>query len=248
MGLTSPSSRSLLALGFLLLLPSPPAGALGEDCKAYTDSDGHTHPIKSCPEFCCGTCNNRYCCTNYLYKFYEAEHHLCNMLAERTSQLVREEALMYRTDFNDDWTPSFPIAAVIGVVLFVAFIVLIIACFTCSCCCLYQMCRKPRPVVTTSTTTTVVQVPYPQQQGTPAGYPAARYPAAPYQGYYPVPAQPQPGMPVAPQPTSYPPPYPVQPSGPPAYHETVAAGAGTPYPISQPPYNPAYMDAQNSTY
>ncbi|OXB73739.1 UNVERIFIED_CONTAM: hypothetical protein H355_007872, partial [Colinus virginianus] len=98
-------------------------------------------------------------------------------------------------------------------------------------------------VVTTTTATTVVHAPYPQPQSVPPSYPVA-----PYQGYQPVAVQPQPGMPVAPYPAQYPPPYPMQPPGPPAYHETVAAGAGAPYPISQPPYNPAYVDPQKPTY
>ncbi|XP_050835118.1 protein shisa-5 isoform X2 [Serinus canaria] len=129
----------------------------------------------------------------------------------------------------------------IGVSVFAVIVITIILCLTCSCCCLYKACRRPRPVVTTATTT-VVHSAYPQQPAVPPSYAAA-----PYQGYQPVAVQPQPGMPVAPYPAQYPPPYPTQPAGPPAYHETVAAGAGAPYP-TQPPYNPAYMDPQKPTY
>uniref|UniRef100_A0A8V1AA98 Protein shisa-5 n=1 Tax=Gallus gallus TaxID=9031 RepID=A0A8V1AA98_CHICK len=138
---------------------------------------------------------------------------------------------------------TFGTLVAIGVIVFAVVVITIILCLTCSCCCLYKACRRPQPVVTTTTATTVVHAPYPQQQGVPPSYPAA-----PYQGYQPVAIQPQPGMPVAPYPAQYPPPYPMQPPGPPAYHETVAAGAGAPYPISQPPYNPAYMDPQKPTY
>lgn len=73
-------------------------------------------------------------------------------------------------------------------------------------------------VVTTTTATTVVQVPYPQQPGMPP----QGYPVGMYQGYNPLPVQPQQGMPAAPYPTQYPPPYPTQPAGPPPYHETMA--------------------------
>lgn len=117
-------------------------------------------------------------------------------------------------------------------------------------------------VVTTTTATTVVHTPYSQAPSVPPSYPGPTY-----QGYHPMP--PQPGMPAAPYPTQYPPPYLAQPMGPPAYHETVAGeypyrlqlcrtpcshahrqpvsslfsgGAAMPYPASQPPYNPAYMD------
>ncbi|XP_009863031.1 PREDICTED: protein shisa-5 [Apaloderma vittatum] len=126
----------------------------------------------------------------------------------------------------------------IGVTIFAVIVITFILCLTCSCCCLYKACRRPRPVVTATTATTVVHAPYPQQPN---------YPVPP-QGYHPVAIQPQPGVPVAPYPAQYPPPYPMQPSGPPAYHETMAAGAGAPYPVSQPPYNPAYMDPQKPTY
>ncbi|XP_053525149.1 protein shisa-5 isoform X4 [Artibeus jamaicensis] len=129
----------------------------------------------------------------------------------------------------------------VGVTIFVLFIVTIIACFTCSCCCLYKMCCRPRPVVTTTTSTTVVHAPYPQPPSVPPTYPGPSY-----QGYHPI--APQPGMAPAPYPTQYPPPYPAQPTGPPAYHETLAGGAATPYPPSQPPYNPAYMDPPKAAY
>ncbi|KAL4681675.1 hypothetical protein H8959_007152, partial [Pygathrix nigripes] len=52
-----------------------------------------------------------------------------------------------------------------------------------------------------------------------------------------------PGMPAAPYPMQYPSPYLAQPTGPPVYLETLARGAAAPYPTSQPPSNPAYMDA-----
>ncbi|XP_040449079.1 protein shisa-5 isoform X3 [Falco naumanni] len=192
---------------------------LGEDCQAYIDHHGKAHPAKSCPNFCCGDCVHQYCCSNAFLKFDEEQQFQCYLL-----------------------DGSFGTLIAIGVAVCGVIVVTIILCLTCSCCCLYKACRKPRPVVTT-TSTTVVQAPYPQQQGVPPSYPVA-----PYQGYQPVAIQPQPGMPVAPYPTQYPPPYPMQPSGPPAYHETVAAGAGAPYPISQPPYNPAYVDPQKPTY
>lgn len=38
----------------------------------------------------------------------------------------------------------FGATAAIGLTIFVLFVVTIIICFTCSCCCLYKMCRRPR--------------------------------------------------------------------------------------------------------
>ncbi|XP_053844993.1 protein shisa-5 isoform X2 [Vidua macroura] len=159
-----------------------------------------------------------------------------------TNWISDSEIFQDPDDFNFSSGLSFGALAAIGVTVFAVIVITIILCLTCSCCCLYKACRRPRPVVTTTATTTVVHSAYPQQPAVPPSYPAA-----PYQGYQPVAVQPQPGMPVAPYPAQYPPPYPMQPAGPPAYHETVAAGAGAPYP-TQPPYNPAYMDPQKPTY
>ncbi|XP_074861839.1 protein shisa-5 [Carettochelys insculpta] len=233
--------RGLLALGALLLL----GGAFGEYCRSYTDSHGRTYSEKSCPRFCCGNCLYRYCCLDWSNKFGEDEQFMCHLQGNRIYEPMREDSLNIHSHF-DEWEPgpSFATFIAIGVTIFVLFVVTIILCFTCSCCCLYKMCRRQQPVVTTRTaTTTVVHAPYPQQPVVPPGYPAA-----PYQGYQPVPVQPQHGMPAVHYPTQYPPPYPAQPSGPPAYHETMAAGAGVPYPVSQPPYNPAYVDPQKPTY
>ncbi|XP_014725219.1 PREDICTED: protein shisa-5 isoform X2 [Sturnus vulgaris] len=256
------------ALGICLLrLLLLPAAVLGEDCPAYTGYFGEVQLAQPCPHFCCGTCLNRYCCSNVLLKFDEQKLQ-CNQLTERISDIkdpvealkkINEKLKEFRESPSNSWMSdsqifqdpddflysagsSFGTLIAIGVTVFAVIIITIILCLTCSCCCLYKACRRPRPVVTTTATTTVVHSAYPQQPAVPPSYPAA-----PYQGYQPVAVQPQPGMPVAPYPTQYPPPYPMQPAGPPAYHETVAAGDGAPYP-TQPPYNPAYMDPQKPTY
>ncbi|XP_030063943.1 protein shisa-5 isoform X2 [Microcaecilia unicolor] len=217
-----------MALAFLLLVVSLVGPVLcDDDCEAYTDSTGWLHRETSCSffSFCCGTCNNRYCCMSPSQKLTESAQRMCSITSN-----------------------GFGVVIAVGISIFVVFVVTIILCFTCSCCCLYKMCRRPRPVVTT-TTATVIHAPYPQQPGIPAAYPPAQY-----QGYQPI--QPSPaytgpmpaGMPTAPYPTQYPPPYASQPSGPPGYHETMATGAGAPYPAAQPPYNPAYMDSAKPAY
>ncbi|XP_017592814.1 protein shisa-5 isoform X2 [Corvus cornix cornix] len=242
---------------------------LGEDCQAYTDYFGEVQPAQSCPQFCCAFCLGRFWCSDVLLKFDEQQSQ-CDQLNERMPGLeeplealnkIREKTSELRESLSNNWIsdsdlqifqdpddfyvssgPSFGTLIAIGITVCAVIVITIILCLTCSCCCLYKACRKPRPVVTTTATTTVVHSAYPQQPAVPPNYPAA-----PYQGYQPVAIQPQPGMPVAPYPAQYPPPYPMQPAGPPAYHETVAAGAGAPYP-TQPPYNPAYMDPQKPIY
>uniref|UniRef100_A0A4X2L9U3 Shisa family member 5 n=1 Tax=Vombatus ursinus TaxID=29139 RepID=A0A4X2L9U3_VOMUR len=119
---------------------------------------------------------------------------------------------------------SFGIFVGIGATIFVLTVVTIILCLMYPYCCLYKTCRRPRPVVMT-TSTTVVHSAYPQQQGVPSSHPGAMY-----QGYQPTPVQPR--MPVAPYPTQYPPPYPAQPTGPPGYHKT-QSGKSCPFPVRE---------------
>ncbi|XP_051874719.1 protein shisa-5 isoform X1 [Pristis pectinata] len=130
----------------------------------------------------------------------------------------------------------------IGVSFFGIFLFSLVLCLCCPCCLLYKLARRGRqPVVTSSTTTTVVQSAYPQHQQIPTqGF-------VPYQGYTPMPVQPGPATSV-PYPASspYPPPYPTPYSGqPPSYQDTVATGAGAPYPVVQPPYNPTAQPPYN---
>ncbi|XP_057560531.1 protein shisa-5 isoform X2 [Hippopotamus amphibius kiboko] len=250
MAAPTPAPRLLLLL-LLLLLPAPP-GAHSEVC---VTSPGRNLFPKFCPDFCCGTCYDQYCCSDVLKKFMwngeecDVPEASVPINVEPPEQLG--STLKFRSSLDSDSMSGFGTTVAVGLTIFVLSIVTVIICFTCSCCCLYKMCRRPRrkhthphsphcdplcaAVVTTTTATTVVHTPYTQPPNVPPSYPGPTY-----QGYHSVP--PQPGMPAAPYPTQYPPPYPAQPMGPPAYHETMAGGAAMPYPASQPPYNPAYMD------
>uniref|UniRef100_A0A8C6G9U6 Protein shisa-5 n=5 Tax=Mus TaxID=862507 RepID=A0A8C6G9U6_MUSSI len=216
MAAPAPSLWTLLLL--LLLLPPPP-GAHGELCRPF--GEDNSIPV-FCPDFCCGSCSNQYCCSDVLRKIQWNEE-MCPEPESRFSTPAEEtpehlgSALRFRSSFDSDPMSGFGATVAIGVTIFVVFIATIIICFTCSCCCLYKMCCPQRPVVTNTTTTTVVHAPYPQPQPQPV---APSYPGPTYQGYHPMP--PQPGMPAAPYPTQYPPPYLAQPTGPPPYHESLA--------------------------
>ncbi|XP_044515194.1 protein shisa-5-like [Gracilinanus agilis] len=191
----------------------------------------------SCPKFCCGSCFLMYCCSDGQNKFDD------DILSSDDRSLnwgEKGRKMAFEPDFDSDLSPGFAISVGIGVAIFVLFVVSIILSFMCPCCDLYEMCRRPRPSVVTSSTT-VVHPAYPQQPSVPPGCPGAVY-----QGYPPMPVQP--GVPAAPHPTQYPPPCPAQPTGPPAYNEAHPDGAGAPDPISQPPYNPANMDPLKAAY
>lgn len=45
---------------------------------------------------------------------------------------------------HDQLFGRFGATVAIGLTIFVLSVVTIIICFTCSCCCLYKMCRRPR--------------------------------------------------------------------------------------------------------
>ncbi|XP_023979532.1 protein shisa-5 isoform X2 [Physeter macrocephalus] len=179
MAAPAPAPRILLLL--LLLLPAPP-GAHSEVCIV---SPGRNLFPKFCPDFCCGTCFDQYCCSDVLKKFvWNGEE--CGVLEARFGTTVA-----------------------VGLTIFVLSVVTIIICFTCSCCYLYKMCCRPRPVVTTTTSTTVVHSPYSQAPSVPPSYPGPTYqgyhamppqpgmPAAPYPTQYPPPYPAQPMGPPA---------------------------------------------------
>ncbi|XP_065100594.1 protein shisa-5-like isoform X2 [Paramisgurnus dabryanus] len=211
-------------------------------CKEYVSSSGVFHFRSSCSylQFCCGTCDNRYCCSNPFAVLTDEDQNACtiNNLSQAAIGLIA-----------------------LGISIFVI-LTLICCCCCCPCCCLYNTCRKPRTVVGTSTTTVVntqcvMQQPpvqgaqYPPYQPVPTqppygGQPYLAQPSA--QGPYP--AQPSAQGPYQAQPYAPgpPPPYqtvgPAYPSSQAAYPPTQAGFAPLPQPTDtskQPPYNPAFM-------
>lgn len=62
---------SLLTVGLELF------SVLGEDCQAYTGYFGKVQLAQSCPDFCCGSCLDPYCCANVFLKFDEQKFQ-CN--------------------------------------------------------------------------------------------------------------------------------------------------------------------------
>ncbi|XP_015203759.1 protein shisa-5 isoform X1 [Lepisosteus oculatus] len=216
--------------------------ALSDDCESYIDSLGKFHGEQKCSlfQFCCGSCENRYCCGRFSDKLDEDEQKTC-FIRRRWDEMGKSGEIAYSAweSMTTSHTSGMGMSIAIGVTIFIIFIIIIISCCTCSCCCLYKMCRKPpRPIVTTTATTTVMQIPYPQQPAAPQTYPGPQYP-----GYQPVPVQPGYGnqpLPTAPYPgQQYAPTYPAS-GPPPPYQEAVPGPA--PYP-PQPAYSPAHPPA-----
>ncbi|KAB1264330.1 Protein shisa-5 [Camelus dromedarius] len=95
--------RVLVLLLLLLLLPPPPPGAHGEVCVA---SHGRNPFPEFCPDFCCGTCYDQYCCSDVLKKFVWTEEE-CDVLEASvpTNMEPLEQlgpALRFRSSLDSD--------------------------------------------------------------------------------------------------------------------------------------------------
>ncbi|XP_041836535.1 protein shisa-4-like [Melanotaenia boesemani] len=204
------------------LFPSVSAG--DQDCKSYTDSFGVYHSSEKCRTgFCCGSCNYRQCCWDYSRWFTEDQQEKCQS---------------YSFSYNSR------VPMIVGIVCSIVAFLIFICCCVCPCCCLYKMCRKPQPVIASTTHTTVVTTntqQYPQQPtaipGLPQSYQAAQYP--PYQ---PMPVQP--GYGTQPMPTSHYPGQQFMPGPPPTYQEAT----GPTYPPQPMPYSQAAYAPGQPTY
>ncbi|XP_010744703.2 protein shisa-4 [Larimichthys crocea] len=204
---------------------APCVSAGSKNCQSYTDITGEYHSSKSCwIGFCCGTCSNRYCCQDTFMRLSEDQQEDCEVF-----------------NFHS------PMPMILGISGFAAILLIFICCCVCPCCCLYKMCRKPRPVIATTTHTTVVtNAPqqYPQQPtavpGPPHSYQGSQYPQ-----YQPVPVQPGYGaqpmlqgygaQPMAPSPYQG---QPFTPGPPPTYQEATGPYPPEPMPYSQAAYAP----------
>ncbi|XP_042362028.1 protein shisa-5-like [Plectropomus leopardus] len=200
----------------VVLAPSVFAG--DSDCKAYDNK-----PYQVCTRgFCCGSCLRRYCCTDSFWRFTEDEQEDCDYT------------------FNSHGTP---LPMILGICGFVVVLLIFICCCVCPCCCLYKICRKPRPVIATTTHTTVVTASpqhYPQQPTATPGLPQS-YQGGQYPPYQPVPVQPGYG----PQPMATP--YHGQQftaGPPPTYQEATGPG----YPPHPMPYSQAAFTPGQPAY
>ncbi|XP_077430232.1 protein shisa-4-like [Vanacampus margaritifer] len=224
----------LLALLFAALTAC--ASADDKDCLAYNDLNGQYYSYERCfVGFCCGNCFSKQCCSDSFHRFTED----------------RQEECEYDSLMNISNSPM--LGSVIGGFIFM--VVVLISCCVCPCCCLYKMCRKPRPVIATTTHTTVVtSTPqhYPQQPTASPGQPQPPYQGAPYPAYQPVPVQtgyggqpmPPQGYPPQPMPTMPHLGQPYTPGPPPTYQEAT----GPCYPPNPMPYSQAAFTPGQPSY
>ncbi|KAK1900733.1 Protein shisa-4 [Dissostichus eleginoides] len=232
---------SVVVLVLCVILAPSCSGGWDDDCLPYNHQS-----FQQCKTgFCCGSCTNRYCCRDTFQRLTEDTQNECET-------------------FNDF---SSPMPMVLGIGGLVIILLIFLCCCVCPCCCLYKMCRKPRPVIATTTHTTVVTTApqqYPQQPtsagqpqtyqggqlwstaGAPrlrstAGAPGLRSTAGP-QGYG---AQPGPqgyGAPTMPTPPYQGQPFTAVP--PPSYLEAI----GPSYPPNPMPYSQAAFSPGQPSY
>ncbi|XP_029006752.1 protein shisa-5-like [Betta splendens] len=246
------SGLSAIFVLALCVLLSPCVSA-DNDCKGYKSAfTGSYQASQKCYlGFCCGTCNNRYCCNTPSLKLSEDAQDDCD----------QHSSAPYGSGLNQNGSTM---ASIVGIVIAIIFVLIFICCCVCPCCCLYKMCRKPRPVINSTTHTTVVTLPqhYPQQQvatpGHPAGYQYPLYQATPMQPGYETQPMPQscgaqPTVPYQGQPfTPGPPPTyqeatcPAYPPNPMPYSQAAFIPSQTPYPL-QPPAQPQFNAPHTST-
>ncbi|XP_048877815.1 protein shisa-5-like [Brienomyrus brachyistius] len=221
-------------------------------CHAYTAGVKHPYQICFRPQFCCGSCSNRYCCSIPDLEFDDDDQDQCESPRNMSSDV------------------SAVAGSVVGLVILIT---VIVSCCLCPCCCLYNMCRKPRPVATTHTTTVMqtayvappapVQTnqggPYPGYQHVPIAAPGVQpmppvqYPTQPYPPAGPPPYQ-DPGMAYPPPQAPYTqvgysmgqPAYPLQPPAHTSYPP--APPVQMDYTSTQPAYNPAFVDPPKTGY
>ncbi|XP_034549871.1 protein shisa-5-like [Notolabrus celidotus] len=223
------SGLSCIVVLAVCVFLSAGVSAGSQDCDSYRNIDESYQSSQKCSRgFCCGTCNNRYCCTDTFWRLSEEKQERCDNLFDSYDS---------------------PMPMVIGICGVVVTVLIFICCCVCPCCCLYKICRKPRPVIATTTHTTVVTTtpqPYPQQPIAAPTHPQS-YQGAQYPPYQPVPVQP--GYGAQPMPQGYgaqPVPYgqPFVAGPPPTYQEAT----GPAYPPNPMPYSQAAFSPNQPSY
>uniref|UniRef100_A0A8C1ZNX0 Protein shisa-5 n=1 Tax=Cyprinus carpio TaxID=7962 RepID=A0A8C1ZNX0_CYPCA len=126
-------------------------------------------------EFCCGTCDESYCCADPQKKF-----------------TIRAQSHCHFKDLRPKYSPqsdAVSIAVSASIIGLVGFIILFLICWVCPRCYLYKRFRSPRPVITTATVVTTQYLPQPSAVIQGSQYlPYQARPNIPPYGGQPIPA------------------------------------------------------------
>ncbi|XP_038551516.1 protein shisa-4-like [Micropterus salmoides] len=147
----------------VILLPAVWAGY----CSSYWDTDGFFYETQQCrTEFCCGRCNNKYCCSEKKYHLTLEQQEACLASNPKKSNL------------------AVLLGSILGCVIPIVLCVALVICFVAPCCLLYKKFRKgpDQRNRTVRNSTTVVNSA--QQPLSPFGYqPGYEVPTAPPPSY-----------------------------------------------------------------
>ncbi|XP_029006753.1 protein shisa-5-like [Betta splendens] len=219
---------AVFVLVLCVLLPT--CVSADNDCKGYKSAfTGSYQASQKCYlGFCCGTCNNRYCCNTSSLKLSEDAQDDCD-----------------RNIIYCDLRPSWIFTTIFGrVMLAICMFILgliFICCFFCPCCCLYKKLRKPRHV-TNSTLPQQYQLQQVATPGQPPGYQCPSYEVTPMLPGYGA----QPTGPPGPPPTYEEATCPAYPPNPMPYSHGAFIPSQTPYPL-QPPAQPQFNAPPSQT-
>uniref|UniRef100_A0A8C2GA58 Si:dkey-42i9.8 n=1 Tax=Cyprinus carpio TaxID=7962 RepID=A0A8C2GA58_CYPCA len=179
-------------------------------------------------EFCCGTCDESYCCADPQKKF-----------------TIRAQSHCHFKDLRPKYSPqsdAVSIAVSASIIGLVAFIILFLICWVCPRCYLYKRFRSPRPVITTATVVTTQYLPQPSAVIQGSQYlPYQARPNIPPYGGQPIPAGSPPSYQEAVGPVYT---FPIRDGGQAMY--PLQSLLPTDYTSPQPAYNPAYTSCTSS--
>lgn len=228
------------------------------NCYYFTTSSGEFKHTEICNlteisyrlkgKFCCGTCDDRYCCTDPQKRLTDVQQNDCDFK-------VFKDLLGPPPETTGDGM----VAIIVIVVGAIVFSILFLICWVSPSCYLYKKCRNPSPVIGVSTVVTTQHLPqpnviiggrYPPYQPL-TNDPEYDCPMGSYEGQPCVPGLPPPyqeaGYPV---PSSKPSNISVQvmnPIVPPSRSDLAHHPLHTDY-TSPPPINPAYVESTNNTH
>ncbi|XP_061544449.1 protein shisa-5-like [Phycodurus eques] len=201
----------LVLVSCVILIPTTWA----DNCSNYWDDSGLRRDGRQCGGmYCCGTCSNKYCCT------------------EKTRQLSQEQQDLCddRPRFEKHTRPAILLGSILGAVISIIFCMGLVTCFVAPCCFLYKKCKKRRNLQRRQNVTSTF-VAAPNQPASLSQHSSS------HPGYQPVAVVPHYEGPTIPTALVGPPLY--MEAVPPAYPPGVPQPP-LPGEHSQPPYNPSY--------
>uniref|UniRef100_A0A8C4GNN2 Shisa N-terminal domain-containing protein n=1 Tax=Dicentrarchus labrax TaxID=13489 RepID=A0A8C4GNN2_DICLA len=62
---------------------------ISDYCSSYWDTDGQYHDDQQCSQYCCGNCNQKYCCNENKYRLTQGKQDRCSGRCASLSMIQR---------------------------------------------------------------------------------------------------------------------------------------------------------------